>query len=172
MDRSNAPRRQCGPHGRGVRVEVPKETAYGLSQAASGSLDKNFVGKRDLRKFAGQASFIAGLVPLLRPFLSGIWAALKEPVTQKGPVLPGRMRAQAEHVVWTRQVERSLRWVRAFLEGTAGAPLVRVVHLRDRKFDGTEVQGVRRRLSLGHRRPPPGRKPGRSKVLRPGVPRG
>ena len=33
-------------------------------------------------------------------------------------------------------MERSLRWVRAFLEGTAGAPLVRVVHLRDRKFDG------------------------------------
>ena len=91
-----------GPHGRGVRVEVPKEKAFGLAQTATGFLDKNLVGKRDLRKFAGQTSFIAGLVPLLRPFLSGIWAALKEPVTQKGPVRPGRMRAQAEHVVWTR----------------------------------------------------------------------
>ena len=117
-------------------MEVPKEKAFGLAQTATGFLDKNPVGKRDLRKFAGQTSFIAGLVPLLRPFLSGIWAALKEPVTQKGPVRPGRMRAQAEHVVWTRQVERSLRWVRAFLDGTAGAPLVRIVHLRDRKFAG------------------------------------
>ena len=38
------------------------------------------------------------------PFLSGMWAALKEPVAQKGAVLPGRMPAQAEHVVWTRPV--------------------------------------------------------------------
>ena len=115
---------------------MPKEKAYGLSQSATGFLEKNLVGKRDLRKFAGQASFIAGLVRLLRPFLPGIWAALKEPVAQKGPVLPGRMRTQAGHVVWTRQVERSLRWVRAFLDGTAGAPLVRIVHLGDRKSAG------------------------------------
>ena len=72
-----------GPRGKGVRVEVPKEKAFGLAQAAATFLEKNVVGRRDLRKFAGQSSFIAGLVPLLRPLLSGIWAAIKEPVEHK-----------------------------------------------------------------------------------------
>ena len=46
------------------------------------------------------------------------------------------MREGAEHLVWTRPVDRCLRWIRAFLDGTAGAPMVRVIHLRDPKFEG------------------------------------
>ena len=42
---------------------------------------------------AGQASFVAGLIPHLKPFLSGVWAALKEPPKALGPIPAGRMRA-------------------------------------------------------------------------------
>ena len=81
-------------------------------------------------------SFVVGLIPQVRPFLSGLGAAIKEPVELKGPIAPGRMREGAEHLVWTRQVDRCLRWIRAFLEGTAGALTIRVIHLSDLKFVG------------------------------------
>ena len=61
-------------------------------------------------------SFVAGLVPHVRPFLSGLWAAIKEPVATTGPIAPGRMREGAEHLVWTKQVDRCLRWMRSWTE--------------------------------------------------------
>ena len=48
----------------------------------------------------------------------------------------GGARARPQHVVWTKQFDRCPRWILAFLEGTAGAPLVRVIHLVDLRFPG------------------------------------
>ncbi len=123
-----------GPKGRGVLVSVPEDKTTDLGTATAEFRRRNVAGRRALRKYAGQMSFVAGLVPHLRPFLSGIWATLKQDASSAGPVAPGRMRAGAEHVVWTRQIEHSLAWIAAFLAGTAGAPLVREMYLRDTKY--------------------------------------
>ena len=117
--------------GRGVEVEVPEEKAEESAATCAEFLRKQLLGRRELRRFAGRSSFFAGLVPHLRPFLSGLWAALAEPPSSKGPVAPGAMRGGSQFCVWTKQVEHSLRWVLAFLEGVAGAPLRRSVYLAE-----------------------------------------
>ena len=64
-----------GPHGRGVRVEVPPERLAYLGEDAEQVLKANVISRKKLRSFAGGASIVAGLVPLLRPFQSARWAA-------------------------------------------------------------------------------------------------
>jgi len=126
-----------GPRGRGVTVEVPEDKGADLLRDAEGFLDgRSALARRSLRRFAGQASFIAGLVPLLRPFLSGVWATLKTPVTETGKVPAGGTLEGSEYLVSARRVRHSLRWIRAFLQGTAGAALVREVYLADRRHPG------------------------------------
>ena len=41
------------------------------------------IGVKQLRAFAGAASFVAGLVPIMRPFLNPIWASLSKDVTTR-----------------------------------------------------------------------------------------
>ena len=43
------------------------------------------------------------------------------------------MSSASEYLIWTPQVRWSLRWVQAFLDNSAGAPLVRHIRLRDRR---------------------------------------
>ena len=123
-----------GPHGRGVRVVVPADRLDQMREEADRFLAGNVISRKALRSFAGGASFIAGLVPFLRPFLGGLWAAVKDvdPAAQPDPA--GRMHAGDPLKVWTPQVRWSLEWLRAFFTGTGGVPLVRVLRLRDLQF--------------------------------------
>ena len=118
--------------GRGVEVEIPEERAAEVASVAEEFLATNVVGRKDLRRFAGRTSFFAGLIPLFRPFLSGIWAALSEPTSQEGLAPPGAMHAGSDFCVWTKQIQHSLLWVRAFLRGCAGAPPRRSLFLAQR----------------------------------------
>ena len=103
-----------GPRVRGVTVEAPEDKGADRLRGVEAFLGgKAVLARRPLRRFAGQASFVAGLVPLLRPFLSGVWAVLKTPVAAPGGILAGGMKEGAEQLVWTRQVRHSLRWIRA-----------------------------------------------------------
>ena len=43
------------------------------------------------------------------------------------------MSSQSANLIWTPQVRWSLRWIRAFFAGVAGAPLVRTIRMRDRR---------------------------------------
>jgi hypothetical protein len=45
----------------------------------------------------------------------------------------GHMSSQSANLIWTPQVRWSLRWIRAFFAGVAGAPLVRNIRMRDRR---------------------------------------
>jgi hypothetical protein len=116
----------AGPRGRGVEVELPEDKSVALLADTRQFLSKSVVGKKQLRRYAGQASFLAGLVPHLKPFLSGVWAALRSST-------PWRERG-TDNLVHTVQVSHSLKWLRAFLTGVAAAPLRRCCYLVDRKF--------------------------------------
>ena len=113
-----------GPRGRGIEVTVPADKGAALQEEIGRLSGGTVVPRRPLRQFAGRASFVAGLIPHLRPFLSGVWAALR------APFRPGA------DLVAARQLAHSFAWIRAFLDGTAGAPLRRQCYLRDSKFAG------------------------------------
>ena len=59
-----------------VMISIPEDKGRELVIATRSLLSSNVCGARRLRSFAGLVSFYAGLIPFLRPFLSGIWAVL------------------------------------------------------------------------------------------------
>ena len=56
------------------------------------------VGKKQLQSLAGALSFFASVVPLMRPFLGGIWAVL---ATDDGP-------SRARKLVHTKRIAHSM----------------------------------------------------------------
>ena len=59
-----------------VEVTIPKEKIEKVQTLTDKYLSKPVVGCRELRSYVGILSFIAGLIPHLRPFLSSLWSVL------------------------------------------------------------------------------------------------
>ena len=61
---------------REVHVTIPEKKIGALQEETNKLKNRPVVGTKQLRSYAGTLSFVAGLVPHLRPFLASIWAAL------------------------------------------------------------------------------------------------
>lgn len=61
---------------RAAEVTIPEEKVTKIQNLTREFLSKPVIGFRKLRSYAGILSFVAGLIPHLRPFLSTIWGAL------------------------------------------------------------------------------------------------
>lgn len=107
-----------------VQVSIPKEKVDSLIDDIDRFLKAPVIGLKQLRAFAGAASFVAGLVPIMRPFLNPIWASLSKDVTTddggKGSTPSARSRT-AGRLVHTKRVALGLHWIRALLKGEHGA---------------------------------------------------
>ena len=99
-------------HPDSVRIRIPEDRVAELLGSTVEFLQGSVVGVRRLRTYAGVLSFFAGMVPLFRPFLASIWAAL--PGTNADGVLTVRL-------VHTKRIRRALLWFRAFLSGVQGS---------------------------------------------------
>ena len=103
-------------------------------------IGKPTVRINSFRSFCGQASFFAGLVPHLRPFLAGCWAAIAD-AGRRAQVRPIRNREAhrstttvnseqsgvlraGNGIVFTQQAAHSLSWLAAFF-GRIDGSLVR-----------------------------------------------
>lgn len=65
-------------------------------------LGKNLIGFKEVQSYAGKVMHIAGVIPMVRPFLSDIYAALYKP-------------GHASGCIWTKQLKHVLVWIRALL---------------------------------------------------------
>jgi hypothetical protein len=104
----------------GAQVRVPEKKLKDCLETVEQLLETQVLGVRQIRKFAGKLSFIAGLIYQLRPFLSPLWATLAE-VQRKasdGPSQPARAGKQSlratRNLIHTRRIAWALRWHRAF----------------------------------------------------------
>ena len=68
-----------------VEVSIPEDKIQKVQDQTQEFLSRPVIGLRKLRTYAGSLSFIAGLVPHLRPFLTSIWAAQAMPPVPPGP---------------------------------------------------------------------------------------
>ena len=108
-----------------VVVTIPKEKVEKLQATTLNFLKRPVVGHRQLRSFAGSLSFVAGLVPHLRPFLSTFWAVL----AGVGAANDGAGTRHSGKLLHTRRFKAALRWIEALLRG-APAPLTRTLSAR------------------------------------------
>ena len=106
-----------------VKISIPKEKVAKVQASTRDLIKKPVVGFRQLRSYAGNLSFIAGLIPHLRPFLSTIWAALAGACATNDGAGSSR---SAGKLVHTRRVKPALRWIEALVKGEP-APLERVL---------------------------------------------
>ena len=100
---------------RTIEVTIPKDKVSELKSRVQTILKRPVVGRRQLQSLAGALSFVAGLVPLMRPFLNSLWAAL---ATNDGS-------KRARNVVHVRRIGIALQWIDALL-GEKDAPFIRV----------------------------------------------
>ena len=122
-------RDDCGE----VEVSIPAEKVAKLQKTTDEILGKSVVGARALRSYAGGLSFVAGMVPHLRPFLSSVWAALGT-AGRANDGAPGH----AGKLIHVRRIKPALCWVRALLHGEP-APLSRTIYADSRVSDAEIV---------------------------------
>ena len=103
-----------------VHVTIPTKKIAALQEETNKIAAKPVVGSRQLRSYAGTLSFVAGLVPHLRPFLASIWAAL----SSVGSANDGSKKSGK--LVHTRRFRAALVWIKALLGGEP-APMRRTL---------------------------------------------
>ena len=105
-----------------VVITIPVDKVKRLLDTTTKFLGRPVVGSRELRAYAGALSFVAGLIPHLRPFLSSIWAALPfdHATTDDG----ARPKGRSGRLVHVKRIKPALQWILALLKGNA-APLAR-----------------------------------------------
>ena len=111
-----------GERGPFVEVTIPPEKVEKLLSECQNFLKAPVVGVRQLRSFAGSMAFVAGLVPILRPFLAPLWAALPKGAandSDAGRTTLGKSRV-AGKLVHTKRIAASLHWIVALLSGEHG----------------------------------------------------
>ena len=108
-----------------VEVTIPKDKIEKVQNLTDKFLAKPVVGCKELRSYVGTLSFIAGLIPHLRPFLSSLWSVLSGRLETTNDGAPsGSFPGKLIHV---RRIRPALAWVRALLSGEA-APLRRELY--------------------------------------------
>jgi len=94
-----------------IMISIPEDKGQELVTATRSLLGSNVCGARKLRSFAGLVSFYAGLIPFLRPFLSGIWAVLPH---------HGCDTTYKSRWIHTKRIRTSLLWLHAFFSSLTG----------------------------------------------------
>jgi hypothetical protein len=84
-----------------VKATLVAETMTMLAQFVSG----NYILKKRLRQGIGKAMHIASLVPMVRPFISELYAALCSSQPE------GTQHRLGADVVWTKQIRSALHWL-------------------------------------------------------------
>ncbi|CAE7854136.1 unnamed protein product, partial [Symbiodinium necroappetens] len=112
-----------------VVVTLPEAKIQALLADTNRFLSKPVAGARELRSYTGALSFVAGLVPHLRPFLASFWSVLsRHAVTSEG--LPVK---EARKLIHVRRIRPALRWVRALLSG--GPTIEKIFYARPPRTD-------------------------------------
>ena len=96
----------------GVQVAIPQDKLLDLQTQTADIAKASIISKRILRSFCGKLSFVAGMLPTLRPFVRMVWAALAS---------TSRLPAGILHV---RRLAVALQWLAALFAGVHG-PLIR-----------------------------------------------
>jgi hypothetical protein len=111
-----------------LTVTIPEDKIQDLLVNINQVLQSNVVAIRTLRSITGKLSFVAGLVPQLRPFLSPLWAVSANTSTIDGTPTEGspsaggrRNNGLPAHLAHVSRVSEALTWARALLLREAGS---------------------------------------------------
>ena len=93
-----------------IIVSIPEEKIQDLTQSCMTFMSKPVIGYKQLRSLAGSLSFVAGIVPQMRPFLAGLWAVLASTNDSGKPT---------GQLIHTKRIVKALEWITAVLQNFA-----------------------------------------------------
>ena len=109
-------------------IEVPEDRAQALLEDIREMGRRSAVSRRAVQQLAGRLNFFAGLIPVMRPFLATLWAAIAgsaDEASGPGPSSGGAEaradRAARGGLVHVRRFRHGLRWFEAFFAGRRGS---------------------------------------------------
>ena len=111
-----------------TQVSIPEDKVVDMLATCEEMKAKTTVPSRQVRKLAGRGSFVAGLVPVIAPFLRSLWATGAKHTEGSAGDAPvqtpraenGRGRPLPRHLVFVSQIKRDLTWLIAFLSKQRG----------------------------------------------------
>eukprot|EP00435_Cladocopium_sp_Y103_P044912 s3083_g12.t1 len=116
----------------GVRVSIDKERIHKLQATVRRGLAETGL-VHGVRSLAGELSWVAGIVPTIRPFTNMIWAATYAMEGQDHRAKQGasKARIRPRDAVFAKMIKLPLQWLQRFLDGHHGG-LQRVRRVWDR----------------------------------------
>ena len=110
-----------------VRVSIPADKRRKLRETCLQIASRPMVTTKALMSFTGGLSFVAGLIPHLRPFLDSFWAVLAESGRRASASdgVPG----PSGKLIHVRRIQSALQWIAALLK-QKDVPLKRVFHTK------------------------------------------
>ena len=110
-----------------ITVTLSEARIHSLMDAIVKILKGPVASKKDLRSLCGVCSFVTGLIPTMRPFLSPLWAILSESGRSYDSGAEAAHRGQSHRIrrlpsamFHTKQAKHALGWILAFLRGSRG----------------------------------------------------
>ena len=97
---------QVNDFDKSVTVSLPEDKRQETIARCQSFLSKPVIGTRQLRSLAGSLSFIAGIIPPMRPFLSALWAVLGS--ANDGSKISGKL-------IHTKRIAPALEWILSVL---------------------------------------------------------
>ena len=116
----------------GIQISIDADRISKLTQTVvKGLRQKGLV--HGVRSLAGELSWVAGLIPTIRPFVNMIWAAIYEMGRQNQDAKQGTSTARMRPAdsVFAKSIAVPLTWLHLFLQGHHGG-LQRIRRLTDR----------------------------------------
>lgn len=118
-------------HG-GVQVSIDAERIQKLQHVVEAALNQKGM-VQGMRSLAGELSWVAGLIPTIRPFVNMVWAAVYGMDKQSTKVRTGTSAARHRPagLVFAKTIKLPMLWMQKFLQGHHGG-LQRVRWVMDR----------------------------------------
>lgn len=101
----------------GVEVAIDKDRIDKLLKVTQQGLGRQGL-IYNIRSLAGELSWVAGIIPSVRPFVNMIWAATY--AMDKPQPWFSKVRKRPPDAVFAKMVRLPFKWLRAFLEGNHG----------------------------------------------------
>ena len=99
--------------GQGLEITINPELLKEVLEMTVDFMATNLIGAKALREYTGKANFIATIIPIWRPFLNALWAALSKHDQMKLLGARGRPKAPKRGSGRSRFASRSSSFVRS-----------------------------------------------------------
>jgi hypothetical protein len=102
-----------------VVVSIPQDKIQAILSSLQELSSATIAPRRQFRVLAGKINFVAGLVPVLRPFLAPLWKACSQSIRK--PRKRSASRALPKHLVHVHRFREDLAWLSAFFPEQRGS---------------------------------------------------